>query len=121
MIHRHQQEPNDARVGVTTRIWFFATMMMAIASMPRSTAGLGHVIISLAILAGAGVATAAVWGAFSKREEKQLPPAPKDLSELEERLSNLETITRYEHMLESRKEQPDAQAQSEPKRKLAML
>ena len=120
MFHQHPQEPKDIRVGLTTRIWFFATVMLAIAALPSGTAGLGHVIVSLAILAGAGVGTAAVWGAFSKRDEKQLPPGtPKNLPELEERVANLEVIARYEHMLQSEKDRNDSQLK--PQRKLSML
>lgn len=120
----HQQQPpdsKDARVGLTTRIWFFATAMLFIASLPHHSSGFGHVVISLAVLAGAGVGTAAVWGAFERRETKQLPPAPRDLSELEERLSNLETITRYENMLQSQTTQSSQQGQPESRKRLAML
>ncbi|HEX8235290.1 MAG TPA: hypothetical protein VF600_04995 [Abditibacteriaceae bacterium] len=122
MIHQHQPpEPKDARVGLTTRIWFFATVMLAISSLPHYASGFGNVIVSLAILVGAGVGTAAVWGAFDGRETKQLPPAPRDLSELEERLSNLETISRYEHMLQSETTRSGQQEQPESRKRLAML
>ena len=123
MMHQYQQqppEPKDARISLTTRIWFFATVMLAIASLPSGTAGLGHVIVSLAILGGASVGTAAIWGAFEKRgESKQLPPALKELPELEERVANLEVIARYEHMLQSEKDRTDSQIK--PQRKLSML
>jgi hypothetical protein len=122
MFHQHQPpEPKDARVGLTTRIWFFATAMLFIASLPHHSSGFGHVVISLAVLAGASVGTAAVWGAFSNRETKQLPPAPRDLSELEERLSNLETITRYERILQLETTQSSHQEQPESRKRLAML
>jgi hypothetical protein len=89
--------------------------------LPHHSSGFGHVVISLAVLAGAGVGTAAVWGAFDRRETKQLPPTPRNLSELEERLSNLETITRYENMLQSETTQSSQQEQPESRKRLAML
>ena len=126
MIQQYQKppEPKDARISLTTRIWFFATVMLAITapgfSTPYRSGNPGHVIVALAILAGAGIGTAAIWGAFNRRDEKQLPPAaPKDLAELEERVANLEIIARYEHMLQAEKDKLDAQ--SKPQRKLSML
>lgn len=66
------EDPKDVRVSVTTRIWIFAAVMMAISTpgfaAPACLAGLGHVIVALAILAGAGFSTAAVWGAFDSTQ-----------------------------------------------------
>jgi hypothetical protein len=110
-------DPKDVRVSVTTRIWIFATamIMMAISTLNSATsaslAGLSHVIIDLAILAGAGFSTAAVWGAFDSRSRGVLPPPAgntNDIKRLEERLANLEMISAYERLMQSEKEKPGA-------------
>ncbi len=133
MNHQHKQEdPKDVRVGVTTRIWIFATLMLAIStpgfSAPTAVANVGHIIIDLAILAAAGFSTAAVWGAFDSLKRGSLPPASGDTSDirrLEERLSNLEMINAYERLMQSEKEKANAPTdnpieQAEPERKVRL-
>ena len=133
MNQQHKQEdPKDVRVGLTTRIWIFATLMLAISmpgfSAPTTVANVGHIIIDLAILAAAGFSTAAVWGAFDGRMRGLLPPPSGDTSDirrLEERLSNLEMINAYERLMQSEKEKADAPhgnptEQAEPERKIRL-
>lgn len=116
------EDPKDVRVSVTTRIWVFATIMLGIAMLGFSSpvandvVRVGHIIIDLAILAGAGFSTAAVWGAFDSRSRGVLPPSAgdtNDIKRLEERLSNLEMISAYERLMQSEKEKPGAHQPTE--------
>jgi len=109
------EDPKDARVGMTKWIWFFATLMLGISTpgfaTPAHLAGIGHVIVALGILVGAGFGTAAVWGAFDSRSRGVLPPPAgdtNDIRRIEERLSNLEMISAYERLMQSEKEKPGA-------------
>lgn len=94
----------DARLGVTHKIWMFATVMLALCAMGGAMHGGLGILVPLAVLAGAALSTAAVWGAFDNRTEKKLPPAATDLKQLEERLANLETIASYERLAQMEKE-----------------
>jgi hypothetical protein len=102
----------DLRVGVTTRIWFFSTIMLAV-SMPFARGIGGAVLIPLAIIIGTTVSTAAVWGVLSQlfTQQQTKPPvtpvhADDKVKELEERLANVEIISVYER---SRMEQNERQ------------
>lgn len=123
MNHQHRPE-QDIRITATTRIWAFATGMMAL-WMPIAIAlfnwasrdsafAVVAIIPPLAILAAATVATRAVWRAFVEAPQKQLPAPPSsppsDLTQLEERLSNLEMISSYERLRELEKSEAEADA-----------
>ena len=115
------EDPRDVRVSVTTRIWIFATIMLGISTpgfaAPAHLGGIAHVIVALAILAGAGFGTAAVWGAFDFRARGVLPPPAGDtgdIKRIEERLANLEMISAYERLMQAEKDKPDASRQLDP-------
>lgn len=126
-------EDVDLRISATTRIWTFATVMLALclplvgwADHAGIIGVLCAIMVPLAVIGAAAFGTAAVWGALG---QKQLSaPSPSDLKQLEERMANLEIITRYENALQAEKDinsrlraqQNDHDSAEEP-RKLAML
>ncbi len=96
-----KQQTDDIRKRATEIIWKYATGMLAI-SIPL--VGISrNILIPMVVIAGAALATAAVWASKSK-EEKNEPAL--DLSALEdrirkidERLSNVETISHFDRLL----------------------
>ena len=129
--HQHRPE-QDIRITATTRIWAFATGMMAL-WMPLAIAlfnlatrdaalAFFAIVPPLAIVAGATVATKAMWRVFVETPQKQLPAPPSppsDLTQLEERLSNLEMISSYERLRALEKGEastPDAEQQARTRR-----
>lgn len=132
MNHQHKPE-QDIRITATTRIWAFATGMMALwtpvviailagGPMRGPESVFLSILPPLAILFAAMVATKAVWRAFADTPQKQLPAppsAPTDLTQLEERLSNLEMISSYERLRELEKGEantPEAEQQARTRR-----
>lgn len=129
-------EDADLRINATTRIWKFATVMLALciplvcaaAAYGGAFAALFTSIIPLAVLGAAAFGTAAVWGALGQRQVSA--PPSSDLKQLEERMANLEIINRYESALQTEKDinsrlraeqmSETASPEQEP-RKLAML
>ncbi len=130
-MNQHRPE-QDIRITATTRIWAFATGMMALwTPMAIALFNLAYrdgafawaaIIPPLAIITAATVATKAVWRAFVEAPQKQLPAPPSppsDLTQLEERLSNLEMISSYERLRELEKGEantPDAEQQARTRR-----
>ncbi len=113
----YQQKPEqDIRITATTRIWAFATGMMALwtplalvlfnMAYRDGAFAFAAIVPPLAIIVAAMSATKAVWRAFVEPPQKQLPAPPSppsDLTQLEERLSNLEMISSYERLRELEK------------------
>ncbi len=103
-------EETDVRINATTRIWKFATIMMALciplvctaAAWGGAFAALFTSIVPLAVLGAAAFGTAAVWGALGHKQVSA--PTPSDLKQLEERMANLEIINRYENALQLEKD-----------------
>ncbi|HVF84868.1 MAG TPA: hypothetical protein VM821_02715 [Abditibacteriaceae bacterium] len=102
-------EDADLRLNATTRIWKFATAMLAlcIPLMGLAAARSGGLIaifalIPLAVIGAAAFATAAVWKGGVPEQLSSTPPT--DLKQLEERLANLEIINRYENALQAEKD-----------------
>jgi hypothetical protein len=86
MTEQSEQE-KDLRARITTKIWGFATGMLAIC-IPLSAATRSGPIIPIAVVAGAAVGTVAVWR--DKKSQNALQPS--QLQQIEQRLANLETI-----------------------------
>ena len=125
MFQHESDEAKRVRASLTTRIWVCATFMLAIVTLGFGHAGaFAELMAALAVLGSAGVGTAAVWGAFENRNRSALPPSPDGLRELEERLANLETISRYERRLELEQSQrdvlPDAKEVHERRAKMSL-
>jgi hypothetical protein len=132
-MNQHRPE-QDIRITATTRIWAFATGMMALwtpmaialfnmaGSYRDGALTWAAIIPPLAIITGATAATKAVWRAFAEAPQKQLPAPPSppgDLTQLEERLSNLEMISSYERLRALEKGEastPDAEQQARTRR-----
>lgn len=77
----------DIRVAATSKIWAFATGMLAIC-IPLSGATRSGPILPLAAIAGAATSTYFVWRDDSKHKSL----ANTDLQQLEQRIANLEMI-----------------------------
>ncbi|HVF10992.1 MAG TPA: hypothetical protein VNA16_09335 [Abditibacteriaceae bacterium] len=116
-----EKEPKDARVSATSTIWTMATGMLALCiplvGITRNP------LFPMLVLAAAAVSTIAVWtqGAQERIAGKadvsvDLAAAQKRLTELEERLANLETISVFEQRLaaETAARQVPQQAVPEP-------
>ena len=126
-------EDADVRISATTRIWKFATVMLALCiPLVVCTSSVGYIatfaaiLIPLAVIAAAAFGTAAVWGALGQRQ--MAAPPSSDLKQLEERMANLEIITRYENALQAEKDlnsqlraQQNNHDSDEEPRRLAML
>ncbi len=127
-------EDADVRINATTRIWKFASLMLALciplvggaAASGNMFAAILTMLVPLAVIGAAAFGTAAVWGALGQRQIAA-PPAG-DLKQLEERMANLEIITRYENALQAEKDlnarlraQQNTPDSDEEPRKLAML
>jgi len=108
-MHQHQNDnaPEDVRVKVVSTIWGCAVGMLGIC-IPLVAISRTGPILPLLVIVGAAVATAIVWSgnvnAASTRsdaanEQKEMDELRKRVAELEERLSNVETIDRFEHHL----------------------
>jgi hypothetical protein len=78
----------DTRVAATSKIWAFATGMLAIC-IPLSSVTRSGTILPLAAIAGAATGTYFVWR-DSENQHKSL--AASDAKQLEQRIANLETI-----------------------------
>ncbi|OKH20077.1 hypothetical protein NIES593_20050 [Hydrococcus rivularis NIES-593] len=84
------EKSKDIRQKVTSKIWAFATGMLAIC-IPLSAATDSGPIIPIAVVAGAAVGTASVWKSSDKKSANSLEVSNK-IKELEGRIADLETI-----------------------------
>lgn len=79
----------NIRVAATSKIWAFATGMLAIC-IPLSDETESGAILPLAVISGAAVGTVAVWR--SSEQQSRRPVLTNNIQTLEERVTNLETI-----------------------------
>ncbi len=79
----------DIRVTATTRIWGFATIMLAVC-IPLS-AITSSVVLPLAVILGAVVGTVVVWRSLDN-QSKTSPFLTNNVKQLEQRVANLEII-----------------------------
>ncbi|NHC37681.1 hypothetical protein [Scytonema millei] len=77
----------DIRVAATSKIWAFATGMLAIC-IPLSSVTRSGPILPLAAIAGAATGTYFVW----RDDNKYKSLTNSDPKQLEQRIANLETI-----------------------------
>ncbi len=77
------------RVAATSKIWSFATGMLAIC-IPLASVTKSGAILPLAVISGAAVGTVAVWR--SSERQPRSPLLTNNIKTLEERVTNLETI-----------------------------
>jgi len=94
-----KKEPDDFRRQATETIWKYATGMLAI-SILFGGASL-RLILPLAVILGATVATTLVW-AFTPNEKKSstdLADLEERIRKLDDRLANVETISNYDRIL----------------------
>lgn len=80
----------DIRVSATSKIWGFATGMLAIC-IPLSAATNSGPILPLAVISGAAIGTGAVWQPSDKKSRNNALQSTQ-VEALEERIANLETI-----------------------------
>lgn len=78
----------DIRVAATSKIWTFATGMLAIC-IPLSAVTKSGAILPLAVISGAAVGTVAVW---RNLEQQSRSPFLTNIKTLEQRVTNLEII-----------------------------
>ena len=101
-------ETHDIRLSMTSKIWAYSTGMFALciplaAVMTREIGALS-LVLPCAIVAGATGSTVAVWLFGSRVTTPQSLPAAHEqqhlhqLKQLDERLSNIETISSYERL-----------------------
>jgi len=79
----------DVRVAATSKIWTFATGMLAIC-IPLSAVTKSGAILPLAVISGAAVGTVAVWR--NSEQQSRSPLLTNNIKTLEQRVTNLETI-----------------------------
>lgn len=93
MAHLSQKpsgKSKDVRLNVTSKIWAYATGMLAIC-IPLSAATDSGVILPITVISGAAIGTASVWK-FSNQESTSNSKTSDKFRELEGRIADLETI-----------------------------
>lgn len=113
------EPPKDARVQITKSVWVFSTAMMGI-SIP--IVGMTHsILLPLCVLGAAAVSTVAVWlGGKVSVQGRADNALQQQLQQLEDRLANVETMSRFERGLIERDssgalEQAPVQSQENPR------
>jgi hypothetical protein len=91
----------DIRIAATSKIWGFATGMLAIC-IPLTAVAKGNPILPLAVITGAAVGTTAIWQSSNKKSHNG-SLSQNNLEALEERIANLETIIGTEEINLQRK------------------
>ena len=94
-----KKEPDDFRRQATETIWKYATGMLAISILFVGASR--SLIIPLAVIIGATVATTLVW-AFAPKETRSstdLADLEERIRKLDDRLANVETISNYDRIL----------------------
>lgn len=101
-----EEKSSDVRVQATSKIWLYSAGIMAMA-IPI-TAITGSLMIPIMIVVSPALATLAVWYFGAKNHVGVSVSAPNNqteialqqrIEELEERLSNMETINNFERRL----------------------
>jgi|GEM_PF-5657840 hypothetical protein len=97
--------PEDPRVQIIGRIWKTMIPVLAL-SIPFCALSEHGIILPFFAIGAAGVATACVWYVSGKRDgagpSKENHRLQERIKELEERLANVETISRFEMQLAAR-------------------
>jgi len=106
-----QEDSKDIRLKVTTKIWAFATGMLAIC-VPLSAATKSGPIIPIAVIFGAAAGTTSVWRS-SGRNSHNSREASHKIKELEARIADLETIAATGNTSWERQIQPTTQSNSQ--------
>jgi len=106
----------DSRIKVITRIWQMIIPVMAL-SIPFFALSRVGIILPFFAIGAAGIATAVIWGSGTKKmstDRKDNQRLQDRIKELEERLANVETISRFEMQLAAREKAAleDSRAQS---------
>jgi len=107
---------DDSRVLIITRIWGMIIPVMAL-SIPFFAMSRVGIILPFFAIGAAGIASAIIWGGGTKKlsaDRKENQRLQDRIKELEERLANVETISRFEMQLAAREkaELEDSRAQS---------
>lgn len=95
---------NDPRVEIIGRIWRMLIPVVAL-SIPFCALSRVGIVLPFFAIGAAGLATACVWYIGGKREGvggKDNQRLQERIKELEERLANVETISRFEMQLAAR-------------------
>lgn len=79
----------DIRAAATSKIWGFATGMLAIC-IPLTAVTRSGAILPIVVISGATVGTVAVWR--KSNNQSRNPLLTNSIKELEQRVANLETI-----------------------------
>jgi hypothetical protein len=115
---------DDPRVEIIGRIWRMLIPVVAI-SIPFCALSRVGIVLPFFAIGAAGLATACVWYIGGKREGgggKDNQRLQQRIKELEERLANVETISRFEMQLaarekvameDSQRQAPQSQGQKE--------
>lgn len=83
------EQSKDSRIKVTSKIWAFATGMLAIC-IPLSAATKSGAVIPIAVIAGAAIGTTSVWRG-DRKSGNRLEDANK-IEKLGGRIADLEAI-----------------------------
>ncbi|NJK46874.1 hypothetical protein HC931_00430 [Candidatus Gracilibacteria bacterium] len=86
---RPSEQSKDLRLKVTSKIWAFATGMLAIC-IPLSAATKSGAIIPIAVIAGAAIGTTSVWRG-DRKSSNRIEDSYK-IEKLEGRIADLEAI-----------------------------
>jgi hypothetical protein len=98
------QEQEDPRVEIVGRIWRMLIPVVAL-SIPICTLSRLGIYLPFVAIGAAGLSTACIWYFGGKREglgRKENERLQQRIKELEERLANVETISRFEMQLAAR-------------------
>ena len=99
-----EEEQEDPRVEIIGRIWRMLIPVVALSIPFCALSRLGIFLPFVAVVA-AGLSTACIWYFGGKREglgRKENDRLQQRIKELEERLANVETISRFEMQLAAR-------------------
>ena len=89
------QHEKDIRVAATSKIWTFATGMLAIC-IPLSAVTRSGPILPLAVITGAAAGTYVVWRDPENQLKNNLLTG--NVKKLEQRIANLETIISHQEL-----------------------
>lgn len=105
-----EAEYSDPRVKIVGRIWRTLIPVLAL-SIPFCALSHVGIVLPFFAIGAAGLATACVWYFGGKREGlggKENQRLQQRIKELEERLANVETISRFEMQLAAREKEKSA-------------
>lgn len=98
MVNQYEDKSErDIRFAATSRIWAYATGMLALCIPLTGVARSGPILL-LAVITGAAVGTGAVWKSYDKKPGNSSLLSSNSVEALEERIANLETIVGSEEI-----------------------